>query len=85
MWEINRFSDGKTMISVTGDEFLHILPSEVDELIEEYNDTCSDEKQKTNVESYFTDKSIFTFNIPQDRIVLKDRKEKGTNDYKKEV
>ena len=57
MEKINRFPDEK----VTGDELLGIIPPEVEELIEEYNDTRSDEKQKIDIEPYFTDKDVFTF------------------------
>lgn len=75
MWKINRFPDGKVMISVTGDELLGILPPEVDELIEDHNDTCTTDEQKINIEPYFTEKSVYTFNISPNKVVLNDRNE----------
>ncbi len=84
MLEVNRFPDWKTTTSVTGDEILGIIPPEVDELIEEYNYTCSNKKQNIDIESCFHDRSVFTFDMSPDRIVLKDRKEKEIKEDKNE-
>lgn len=69
-WEVIKRKDGKVTISVTMDEFVGILPPEVDELIEEYNTErvpFNDFLDKIDMDAYFSKKSITTFNVdPKD-------------------
>ena len=75
-WEIVKHKDGKVMISVTMDELQGIIPPEVDELIDEHNETVVIGKgelgEKIDMDSYFTETSTMTFNIDSKNIVFKD-------------
>lgn len=74
-WEIIKHKDGKVMISVTMDEFVGMLPSEADELIEEHNTNVvpyNDFLVKIDMDDHFSKKHIMTFNVDPKNITFRE-------------
>lgn len=74
-WEIIKHKDGKVMIPVTMDEFVGMLPPEVDELIEDHNTNVvpyNDFMEKIDMNEFYSEKHICTFNIDPKNITFRE-------------
>lgn len=74
-WEIIRHKDGKVMISVTSDELRWIIPSEVEELVDDHDENVvpyNEGMTPINLDNIFSEKTLFTFNIESKNITFKE-------------
>jgi hypothetical protein len=74
-WEIIKHKDGKVMISVTADELRFIIPSEVEELVDDHDENVvpyNEGMEAIDLDKQFSERSVFTFNIDPENITIKE-------------
>lgn len=75
MWEIIKHKDGKVMISVTADELRWIIPSEVEELVDDHDENVvpyNEGYEPIDLDKQFSEKGLFTFNISPEKITFRE-------------
>lgn len=73
MWEIIKHKDGKVMISVTADELRCVIPSEVEELVDDHDENVVPYNEgmiPIDLDKQFSENSLFTFNISPENIKI---------------
>ncbi len=74
-WEILKHRDGKVMISVTADELRFIIPSEVEELVDDHDENVvpyNEGMEAIDLDKQFSERSLFTFNIDPENIKIRE-------------
>lgn len=80
MFEILIHPEGKVMVSITGDHLRDLIPSEIEEIIDDHNDTlCEDSiEQAIDIDKWFNENGVYTFNLSPDQIKIKKINEVNT-------
>ncbi len=75
MWEIIKHKDGKVQVSVTADELRWIIPSEVEELVDDHDENVvpyNEGMEAIDLDKQFSERALFTFNISPENIKIRE-------------